>query len=76
MLADVGQQVGVLGMALGQDIARAVEGRLGVVDRGFRVEVLRRQRRGIAGRIGQDGVGQRLEAGFAGVWARVRRLGL
>ncbi|CPL31136.1 Uncharacterised protein [Bordetella pertussis] len=76
MLADVGQQVGVLGMALGQDIARAVEGRLGVVDRGFRVEVLRRQRRGIAGRIGQDGVGQRLEAGFAGDLGARAALGL
>jgi len=65
VFAQVGQQVGVFRVALGQDVARAVERGLGVVDRGLGVQVLGGQRGGIAGRIGQDGVGQRFQAGFA-----------
>ncbi|KCB33957.1 hypothetical protein L543_2294 [Bordetella hinzii L60] len=65
VFAHIGQQVGVLGKAFGQDVARAVQRGLGVVDPRFGIEILRGQRRRVAGRVGQDGVGQRLQAGFA-----------
>lgn len=64
VLAHVGQQVGVLGVALGQDVAGAVQRRLGIVDRGFGIQVLGGQRGRIARGVGQDGVGQRFQAGF------------
>ncbi|MDT4837689.1 hypothetical protein FQZ97_714280 [compost metagenome] len=76
VFAQVGQQVRVFRVALGQDVARAVERGLGVVDGRFGVQVLGGQRGGVAGRIGQDGVGQRFQAGFAGDLGARAALGL
>ncbi|MNQ60325.1 hypothetical protein D3C85_746000 [compost metagenome] len=76
VLAHVGKQVRVFRVALGQDVARAVQRRLGVVDGRFGVQVLRGQRGGVAGRVGQDGVGQGLKTGFAGDLGARAALGL
>ncbi|MNQ62193.1 hypothetical protein D3C85_765310 [compost metagenome] len=76
VLAHVGQQVRVFRVALGQDVARAVQRRLGVVDGRFGVQVLRGQRGGVAGHIGQDAVGKRFQACLAGDLGARAALGL
>ena len=66
VFAQLAEQLGVFGEALHQDLAGAVQHGLGVGKAGIGFEVgggfgLRRQ-----GRVGQQGVGQRLDAGLAG----------
>src|SRR5690606_14444176 len=65
VLAHVGQQVGVFGIAFRQDVAGAVESRFGVIDRGLGIQIAFGRRGRVAVDIGQNGISQRLKAGFA-----------
>ena len=65
-LPQFADQVGVLGEALHQDGAGPVQGGLRVGDAPVRVDVRRRLLPRIAGGPGQQQLGQRLQAGFAG----------
>ncbi len=68
-LAQSTDQLGVLGEALHQDLAGAIQGRLGVLHRGditfFGAQVVGRLGLRVQGGVGQQGVGQGLETRFA-----------
>ncbi len=66
MVANRPDQVGVLGEALGEDIARALQRGGGVGDALFRIHVWRRGLFRVPRRVGQQRVGQRLQSRLAG----------
>ena len=74
--AQLAQQRGVLAHAFDQDGACAVQRRLGVGHASLGVDIGQRDVLRILCRVGQQAVGQRLQAGFAGNLRLVRRLGL
>ncbi|OPZ03573.1 MAG: hypothetical protein BWZ09_02375 [Alphaproteobacteria bacterium ADurb.BinA305] len=63
--AQLAEQGGVLGEVLHQDLARAVEHRLGVGKTGLGVDVLFGFDFGRQGRVGEQCLGQRADAGLA-----------
>lgn len=65
-LAELAKQGGVLGEMLHEDLARAVEHGLGVAEAGLAIEVVGSFDLRAELRIGEQGFGQRRDAGFAG----------
>lgn len=70
------QQVGLLGKAFGQNVAGAVQGGFGRIDLGFGIQIAFGQRQRVGILLGQNGVRQRLQAGFAGNLGTGTTLGL
>jgi hypothetical protein len=64
MGAQPAEQVGIFGDAFGDDVARAFERRLHIGH--FGGDVAFGQRRGLPGAVGEDRLGERPEAAFAG----------
>ena len=66
VVAQLAEQAGVLGEAFHQDLASAIEHRLGVGKAGINVQIAGSLGGRVQRRVGEQRVGQRLDAGFAG----------
>ncbi len=76
IVAQLLQQIGLLGEALHQDVAGTVEGGFAVGDPLLGIEEANRLLLGILHRVAQQQVGQRLQSRLDGHLPLVRRLGL